>query len=67
MEGQEGLRLGPTATGVLQVLIEQAGRMISQEELPQQVWAETAVSKKALQGCIRQAGVRRQCRQTELH
>ena len=28
--------------------------MVSQEELLQQVWAETAVTKKSLQGCIRQ-------------
>ena len=53
-KGDEELKLGPTATAVLQVLIEQAGQLVSQEELLQEVWAETAVSKKALQGCIRQ-------------
>ena len=51
-KGQDEIKLRPTAFAVLRALVEKSGKIVTQEELLQQVWAETTVTKKALQVCI---------------
>jgi DNA-binding winged helix-turn-helix (wHTH) protein len=51
--GGQRLPLRPYAVAVLQYLIERAGEVVSAEELCQQIWAGTHVSRTVLRVCIR--------------
>ena len=54
MRGGKPLRLTPKAFSVLQVLLEQAGRLVSKEDLLRSVWAGTHVRDAVLKVCIRE-------------
>src|SRR5215813_4468000 len=50
--GKRCLALQPKPLAVLQYLAQHAGRLVTKEELLQQVWAGTHVTPKALTVCI---------------
>src|SRR5262245_26579553 len=50
--GEQQLTLQPKRLAVLQYLAQHAGRLVTKEELLQQVWAGTRVTPKALTVCI---------------
>ncbi|MGH2669525.1 MAG: winged helix-turn-helix domain-containing protein, partial [bacterium] len=54
LRGSRPLRLTPKAFSVLQVLVEQSGRLVSKEELLRSVWAGTHVRDAVLKVCIRE-------------
>ncbi|HEV8150540.1 MAG TPA: AAA family ATPase, partial [Gemmatimonadales bacterium] len=51
--GQRRLELTPRSFAVLRHLVEQAGRLITKEELLTTLWRDTIVSDAALASCIR--------------
>ena len=52
--GTQGVKLTPKALAVLRQLVQQAGQVVSKEELFQTVWADTVVSDAALTFCIQE-------------
>src|SRR5262245_32314122 len=50
--GEQRLALQPKPLAVLQYLAQHAGRLVTKEELLQQVWAGTHVAPKTLTVCI---------------
>src|SRR5262245_32651476 len=52
--GPEEVRLTPKAAGVLKVLVTQAGKPVTKEELFSSVWNGTIVSDDALTSCIQE-------------
>ncbi len=48
------MKLAPKALAVLRQLVQQAGQVVSKEELFQTVWADTVVSDAALTFCIQE-------------
>src|SRR5262245_2200898 len=52
--GPDEVRLTPKAAGVLKVLVAQAGRPVTKEELFSSVWNGTIVSDDALTSCIQE-------------
>src|SRR5215510_7677129 len=51
--GPEAIRLTPQAWAVLEVLVAQAGQLVTKETLLETAWPETVVSEAALVVCIR--------------
>src|SRR5262245_66107586 len=51
-QGQQRLALQPKPLAVLQYLAQNAERLVTKEELMEQVWAGTQVTSKALTICI---------------
>src|SRR5262245_56513594 len=45
--------LRPKLFAILRYLVEQAGRLVSREELTKAVWPDTVISDSVLRGCIR--------------
>jgi len=52
--GAQELRLTPKASGVLKVLLLQAGKPVTKEEMFATVWSGTAVGDDALTSCIQE-------------
>jgi DNA-binding winged helix-turn-helix (wHTH) protein/predicted ATPase len=52
--GKQQVRLTPKALAVLRVLVDQAGRLVSKQDLLETVWSGTAVSDAALSSCIQE-------------
>ena len=52
--GAEARRLTPQAWAVLEVLVAQAGQLVTKEALLETAWPETVVSEAALVVCIRE-------------
>jgi len=52
--GEREIRLTPKASDVLKVLVTNAGRPVSKEDLFAAVWTDTAVSDDALTSCIQE-------------
>src|SRR5882724_6473898 len=52
--GAQELRLTPKASTVLRVLVENAGKPVSKEELFASVWKDTVVTDDALTSCIQE-------------
>ena len=53
-QGEDELVLRPKTFAVLRYLLEQAGRLVSKEELLNAIWPGTYVSDVVLKGCIRE-------------
>jgi pimeloyl-ACP methyl ester carboxylesterase/DNA-binding winged helix-turn-helix (wHTH) protein len=53
LRGQEEIRLRPKSFDVLRYLAEQAGRLVSKDELMQAIWPSIAVTDDSLVQCIR--------------
>jgi DNA-binding winged helix-turn-helix (wHTH) protein/tetratricopeptide (TPR) repeat protein len=54
LRGTRPLSLTPKAFSVLQVLVEQAGRLVTKDELLRSVWAGTHVRDAVLKVCVRE-------------
>ncbi|MGH9798104.1 MAG: winged helix-turn-helix domain-containing protein, partial [Candidatus Polarisedimenticolia bacterium] len=54
LRGARPLSLTPKAFSVLQVLVEQAGRLVTKDELLRSVWAGTHVRDAVLKVCVRE-------------
>ena len=52
--GQEVIRLTPKAFAVLRCLTARPGRLVTKDELLDQVWPDTAISEATLTGCIQE-------------
>jgi DNA-binding winged helix-turn-helix (wHTH) protein len=52
--GKKEIPLRPKAFAILRHLIEQAGHIVSREELDQAVWGKTQVSESILRGCLKE-------------
>jgi TolB-like protein/tetratricopeptide (TPR) repeat protein len=52
--GKQELRLTPKASAVLKVLVMQAGKPVTKDDLFASVWSDTAVSDDALTSCIQE-------------
>lgn len=52
--GKQEVRLTGKATAVLRYLVEQAGQVVTKEELFAAVWPDTVVSDAALTSCIQE-------------
>jgi DNA-binding winged helix-turn-helix (wHTH) protein len=54
MRGTQEVRLTPKSLGVLCLLAEHAGHVVTKEELFRAVWPDTAVTDSALTSCIKE-------------
>jgi DNA-binding winged helix-turn-helix (wHTH) protein/predicted ATPase len=52
--GKQEIRITPKSLGVLRVLLERAGEVVTRDELFRAVWPDTAVSDAALTSCIQE-------------
>lgn len=52
--GEVTIALRPKAFAVLRCLVDQAGRVVSREQIEQAVWPKTQVGLEALRSCIKQ-------------
>jgi DNA-binding winged helix-turn-helix (wHTH) protein/predicted ATPase len=52
--GGQDVRVTPKSLAVLRVLLEEAGKIVTREELFRVVWRDTAVSEAALTTCIQE-------------
>ena len=54
LRGSEEISLRPKAFAVLRKLAENAGRLVTKEDLLDDVWGETHVQEEVLKGCVRE-------------